>query len=225
MSFVNDDRPVNLPLNLGWPNYVTCQQPNIADQELFVVVSITEQKVYVCKKQVNNSMGFSVLWKALVSTGKAGVGNLSGSGQTPLGWHRIKAKIGEGLPENSVFVGRRATGEIFTEKLSLENPDRDWILTRILWLTGCQKGFNRRIARFGQCDTLARYIYFHGSGNWKNEPAGKPYSHGCIRLHNNDLLKLFNMTSTTTNVLILEPELSQLKALIEQNQINGWNQC
>lgn len=222
MNYTKTYRPVDLPLNLKWPDYVTYQMPKIANQVFFVVVSIMEQKVYGCQKQIENPKGFAILWHAPVSTGKAGVGNLSGSGQTPLGWHQIKAKIGDELPENSVFVGRRPTGEIFSSRLALEHPDRDWILTRILWLSGCQNGFNRRVNGFGKCDTLARYIYFHGSGNWQNEPAGKPYSHGCIRMYNNDLLKLFNQCSQATKVLILEPELRELQTFIEDHHLDGW---
>ncbi len=216
-------RPVDLPLNLKWPEYVSYQMPKISDQELFVVVSIAQQKVFVCQKQIENPKGFDVIWHALVSTGKAGVGNISGSGQTPLGWHQIKSKIGDGLPENTVFVGRRPTGEVFSKALALEHPGRDWILTRILWLSGCQNGFNRRLNGFGECDTLARYIYFHGSGNWQNEPAGKPYSHGCIRMKNNDLLTLFNQSSESTKVLILEPELRELQTFMENHQLDGWS--
>ncbi len=133
-----------------------------------------------------------------ISTSKDGPGEEMDSGCTPRGMHRIRIKIGDGLPENSVFVGRRPTGEIYTPELAENNPDRDWILTRILWLTGLEPGCNR-----GGCnDTLRRYIYIHGSPD--SEPMGIPASHGCIRMRNMDLLNLFELVDTDTLVEIVE---------------------
>jgi hypothetical protein len=123
-----------------------------------------------------------------VSTALKGPGENLGSGQTPRGMHRIRIRIGEGLPLNSVFVGRRPTGEIWSEELHGKEPDRDWILTRILWLTGTEPGQNRG----GQKDTLRRYIYIHGTPD--TEPMGIPLSHGCIRMRNHDILELFDQT-------------------------------
>lgn len=121
-----------------------------------------------------------------VSTGLKGIGQQQGSGQTPLGMHRIRIKIGGDAPLGAVFVGRRQTGEIYTPALAATHPQRDWILTRILWLTGCERGLNRG----GQVDTLRRYIYIHGTPD--TEPMGIPRSHGCIRMQNQDIIKLFN---------------------------------
>ncbi|GIX26518.1 MAG: L,D-transpeptidase [Burkholderiales bacterium] len=121
-----------------------------------------------------------------------------GSFKTPRGRHRIRAKIGAGQPVNTVFVGRRPTGEIFTPELAAQHPDRDWILTRILWLSGCEPGFNR----LGEVDSMRRYIYIHGAPD--TVPMGVPASHGCIRMRNVDVMDLFDRVPVGTPVEILE---------------------
>ncbi|MBK8535016.1 MAG: L,D-transpeptidase [Candidatus Competibacteraceae bacterium] len=131
-----------------------------------------------------------------VSTARNGSGEQRGSGCTPRGWHRIRIKIGAGLPLNAVLVGRRPTGEIYIPELADHYPERDWILSRILWLTGLEAGFNRG----GECDTLRRYIYIHGCPD--HQPMGIPLSHGCIRMHNRDLLELFNRVDAGDRVFI-----------------------
>ncbi|MES9850247.1 MAG: L,D-transpeptidase [Candidatus Thiodiazotropha sp. L084R] len=120
-----------------------------------------------------------------ISTALNGAGECFGSGRTPRGMHQIRIKIGEGYPENSVFVGRRPTGETYSKELAESQPDRDWVLTRIIWLTGLESGINRG----GKVDTLRRYIYIHGTPD--SEPMGVPQSHGCIRMRNRDLIELF----------------------------------
>ena len=132
-----------------------------------------------------------------VSTASAGTGQGHGSGRTPLGLHRIRIKVGEGEPLNRVFVGRRPTGEIYSEHLAQQYPQRDWILTRILWLTGREAGLNRG----GSCDSLRRYIYIHGTPD--SEPMGVPASHGCIRMRNHQLLELFDLVEPDTEVSII----------------------
>ncbi|MDR2187464.1 MAG: L,D-transpeptidase [Azonexus sp.] len=133
-----------------------------------------------------------------VSTAKAGVGEAYGSFRTPRGRHLIRAKIGAGQPENTIFVRRRPTGEIWTPELAEQFPDRDWILTRILWLSGCEPGYNR----LGGVDTMRRYVYIHGSP----DPAemGTPGSHGCVRMKNADIIELFDQTPCYTAVEISE---------------------
>lgn len=133
-----------------------------------------------------------------VSTAKAGVGEVSGSYQTPRGQHIVRAKIGAGLPENTVFVRRRPTGEIWTPALGEEFPGRDWILTRILWLSGCEQGCNR----LGVVDTMRRYIYIHGSPD--SAEMGLPGSHGCVRMRNADIVELFDLVPCYTEVEITE---------------------
>lgn len=132
-----------------------------------------------------------------VSTGKNGAGEESGSNCTPRGRHVIRAKIGAGQPDNSVFVRRRPTGEIYTPALGAQQPERDWILTRILWLSGCEPGYNR----LGSCDTMRRYIYIHGTPD--ERALGVPTSHGCINMRNADLLELFERVPVGTVVEII----------------------
>lgn len=124
-----------------------------------------------------------------VSTAKNGPGERNASGCTPTGRHRVRIKIGGDCPPNTVFVGRRPTGESYSADLAARHPDRDWILTRILWLTGCEPGRNRG----GRCDTLRRCIYIHGCPD--SEPVGVPASHGCIRMRNHDLIRLFDQVA------------------------------
>jgi len=133
-----------------------------------------------------------------VSTARNGTGEQKGSYCTPRGTHVIRARIGEGQPVNTVFVGRRPTGEIYTPALGLQFPERDWILTRILWLSGCERGFNR----LGEVDTMRRFIYIHGSPD--SVAMGQPGSIGCIRMRNTDLLELFDLVAAGTSVRIIE---------------------
>ncbi|TAJ79073.1 MAG: L,D-transpeptidase [Gallionellaceae bacterium] len=138
-----------------------------------------------------------LLHRYSVSTGANGAGEENGSFCTPRGKHVIRAKIGAGQPENAVFVQRRPTGEIYTPELGAAQPVRDWILTRILWLCGREPGYNR----WGTCDTMRRYIYIHGTPD--SVPLGKPGSHGCVRMHNADLLELFDLVAAGTPVEII----------------------
>ncbi|PCH63619.1 MAG: L,D-transpeptidase [Gammaproteobacteria bacterium] len=139
-----------------------------------------------------------VIFEASISTAVKGVGEQKNSSQTPTGMHQIRACIGAGQAENTVFVGRRPTGEIYTEALDHQFPERDWILTRILWLSGLELGKNR----LGNVDTMQRYIYIHGCPD--SLPMGMPLSHGCIRLQNKDLLALFDLVKPGTKVWIHE---------------------
>lgn len=131
-----------------------------------------------------------------ISSARNGVGEQRDSGCTPRGLHRIRAKIGAGCPENSVFVGRRPSGEVYSPELARKYPARDWILSRILWLSGCVPGVNR----LGNCDSMQRYIYIHATPD--TEPMGQPLSHGCIRMRTDDLIWLFNRVSPGTLVQI-----------------------
>ena len=131
-----------------------------------------------------------------VSTSKNGLGEKNGSFCTPRGRHIVRAKIGAGQPLHAVFVRRRPTGEVWTPELHASYPGRDWILTRILWLSGCEPGFNR----LGPVDTMRRYIYIHGSPD--SVEMGKPGSIGCIRMRNSDLLELFDLVDAGTEVFI-----------------------
>ena len=139
-----------------------------------------------------------VLREYRISTGKAGVGELSGSFRTPRGRHLIRAKIGAGAEENTIFVGRRPTGEVWSPAYEQQHPGRDWVLTRILWLSGCEPGRNR----LGCVDTMRRFIYIHGAP--EHVDMGTPASHGCIRMRNADIVELFDLVPAYTPVDIRE---------------------
>ena len=140
-----------------------------------------------------------------VSTSKNGPGERNGSYCTPRGEHVIRAKIGGGAPLNTVFVKRRPTGEIYGPELAQRFPGRDWILTRILWLSGCEPGFNR----LGDVDTMRRYIYIHGTPD--TTELGRPGSIGCVRMRNAELAELFDAVPAGTRVSILEGPLPPLE--------------
>jgi L,D-transpeptidase YbiS len=136
----------------------------------------------------------TVLNRYSISTAANGAGEIMDSGCTPTGKHIIRAKIGEGERVNTVFRGRRATGEIYQTGMREQQPGRDWILTRIMWLSGCEPGFNRLKDR----DTMRRYIYIHGTPD--EVAMGEPGSAGCIRMRNSELLTVFNLISVGTPV-------------------------
>ncbi|MGH8686815.1 MAG: L,D-transpeptidase family protein [Burkholderiales bacterium] len=131
-----------------------------------------------------------------ISTAKNGVGELNGSFCTPRGRHIVRAKIGAGRPIGSVFVRRRPTGEVWTPELHEKYPGRDWMLTRLLWLSGCEVGRNR----LGGVDTMRRMIYIHGAP--ESAQMGAPGSHGCIRMRNADVAELFERVPPYTQVEI-----------------------
>ena len=141
--------------------------------------------------------GGKLLRSYLVSTGANGVGEENGSFCTPRGRHVILAKIGAGQPQNAVFVQRRPTGEVYTPELGAAHPGRDWILARILWLSGQEPGYNR----WGSCDTMRRYVYIHGTPD--STPLGRPGSRGCVRMRNAELVELFDLVKAGTEVRIV----------------------
>ena len=132
----------------------------------------------------------------LVSTSSNGPGERMGSECTPRGRHIVRAKIGDGAAPGSIFVGRRPTGERYHPRLRAQYPDRDWILTRILWLSGLEPGRNR----LGEVDTMRRFIYIHGCPD--DVVLGTPGSHGCIRMSNADVIDLYDRVPTGTPVLL-----------------------
>lgn len=140
--------------------------------------------------------GGRAIRRCAVSTARNGPGERRDSGCTPTGLHRVRIRIGAGCPEGTVFVGRRPTGEVYGPELAQRFPRRDWILTRILWLTGLEAGRNRG----GTVDTLRRYVYIHGCPD--TEPMGVPLSHGCIRMRNAELMELFDLVAVGTLVEI-----------------------
>ena len=155
----------------------------------YLDISISEQ----CLRLIEHGQ---IQAEYAVSTAKNGAGERKGSECTPTGWHQIRAKIGGDAALNSVFVGRRPTGEIFTPALAAQFPQRDWILSRILWLTGLEPGKNR----YKDVDSGWRYIYIHGTA--EENLIGKPGSHGCIRMRNQDVVDLSERVNPGFRVLI-----------------------
>ena len=138
-----------------------------------------------------------------VSTALNGAGEASGSECTPRGLHRICAVIGQGCENGAVFIGRRPTGELYSPELADAFPERDWILTRILWLQGLEPGKNR----LGSVDSKRRYIYIHGTPD--TEPMGVPKSHGCVRMRNADVIELANEVQAGVTVMIQEQSFNK----------------
>ena len=155
-----------------------------------IVVSIPAQRLEMYQEG-------ELLHCYAVSTAKNGPGEETGSECTPRGRHVIRAKIGSGCEIGTVFVGRRPTGEIWSPQLAQAEPERDWILTRILWLSGLEKCFNR----LGKVDTMRRFIYIHGTPY--EDQIGQPASHGCIRMRSSDLLQLYDHVVPGTVVTII----------------------
>jgi len=148
------------------------------------------------KQELRAYEGTQCVFHYSISTALNGVGQQKNSGCTPLGRHFVRAKIGAGEAIGAVFIGRRPTGEIYSDELAEAYPDRDWILSRILWLCGQEVGKNR----LGNVDTMARYIYIHGTPD--SEPMGVPLSHGCIRMRNTDVISLFQWCPIGCPVII-----------------------
>ncbi|OQS10601.1 L,D-transpeptidase [Chromobacterium violaceum] len=133
-----------------------------------------------------------------VSTAKNGVGETSGSYQTPRGWHAVCEKLGDGADENTIIFRRQVTPWKYTPELHAQYPNKDWILTRILWLCGQEAGLNQG----GNVDSYDRAIYIHGAGD--HVPWGRPSSLGCVRMKNRDVIELFDAVPNGTDVWIDE---------------------
>lgn len=154
-----------------------------------IVVSLAEQRLSLFEQG-------KLIKTYAISTALNGPGECQGSGCTPRGRHKIRLKIGADAPANSVFIGRRPTGEVYDRQLADRHPERDWILSRIIWLTGAESGRNRG----GKVDTLRRFIYIHGTPD--SEPVGVAKSHGCIRMRNEDVIDLFDRVEVGDQVEI-----------------------
>ena len=177
-------------MTLSLPNRTAA--PASANRPAAVValdVSLAEQRLTVLRDGSTKAC-------YAVSTALNGAGERNGSGCTPRGRHVVRAKLGAGLPSGAVLVGRRPTGELWSPALAARYPQRDWILSRILWLSGLEPGRNR----LGEVDTMRRYIYIHGTP--PTEPLGVPASHGCIRMSSRDVIELFELVPAGTEVRI-----------------------
>lgn len=160
---------------------------------LVIEVDIRLQQLYLWEPFPDGDM---LIRQYPVSTAANGPGEQSGSYCTPRGRHRVAEKIGADMPLGTAFKARVPTGEIWTPELDAENPGRDWILTRILWLEGLELGRNKG----GNVDTHDRYIYIHGTH--EEHLIGTPASHGCIRMRNADVAELFDLVKVGTEVRI-----------------------
>lgn len=161
------------------------------NQDKHIEVNISRQTLTLLE-------GNDVIKQYTISTAKNGSGEQMDSECTPRGKHIIREKIGAGCEANTVFVGRQATGELYHPELREQFPDRDWILTRILWLSGCEAGRNKG----GNVDSYDRYIYIHGGPD--DVAMGAPGSRGCVRMQNDDMIELFDLVETETAVNIVE---------------------
>ena len=155
-------------------------------------------QVNISKQTLSLFEGDDVIKQYTISTAKNGPGEQMDSECTPRGKHLIREKIGAGCEANAVFVGREPTGELYHPELREQFPDRDWILTRILWLSGCEAGKNKG----GNVDSYDRYIYIHGGPD--DLAMGVPGSRGCVRMRNADMIELFDLVDTETGVNIVE---------------------
>jgi hypothetical protein len=168
--------------------------PAMPAPETLIRVSIDEQRLLLLQDD-------TVVMDVAVATAANGPGEVRHSECTPRGWHVIRAKIGAGCAPNTVFVGRRPTGEIYTPALKAAHPGRDWMLTRILWLSGLEPGRNR----LGDVDSMRRYIYIHGCPD--EDAMGIPSSHGCVKMRNDEVIALFERVPVGTRVQIQEAPL------------------
>lgn len=167
---------------------------DIKHTALRLIINIEKQTLSVYQQEME-------ICRYDISTAKNGIGSQQNSGCTPLGAHIIAEKIGGNQPINAVFVGRIPIGEIYSAALSVQYPERDWILSRILWLAGLEEGCNKGSNEQGGCDTYQRYIYIHGTPD--NEPMNIPLSHGCVRMRNQDIIELFEQVVEGTPVSII----------------------
>ncbi len=155
-------------------------------------------EINISKQTLRLFEGNDVVKQYAISTAKNGPGEQMDSECTPRGKHLIHEKIGAGCEANTVFVGRETTGELYHPELREQFPDRDWILTRILWLSGCEEGRNKG----GNVDSYDRYIYIHGGPD--DVAMGVPGSRGCVRMRNTDVIEFFDLVETETGVNIVE---------------------
>lgn len=158
-----------------------------------ILIDLAEQTLYLPK---HNKF-------YVISSGKNGIGEKENSGRTPRGWHKVALKFGHNVPKNTVFIARQETGEIYSPDLAESFPERDWILSRILWLSGLEENFNLGDG----CDTFNRYIYIHGTPD--TQAMGIPMSHGCIRMRNTEIIELFDLVPEEALVYISEKSLAK----------------
>ncbi|MFT3990935.1 MAG: L,D-transpeptidase [Luteolibacter sp.] len=127
-----------------------------------------------------------------ISTSKFGIGDRPGSNCTPLGRMQIAKKIGTNVTPGTVFKSRRPTSEV----LQPNAPGRDPIVSRIMWLTGCETHNH---------NTFRRFIYIHGTP--EEYRLGTPASYGCIRMGTKDVVDLYDRVGTGADVFVIRGSL------------------
>jgi len=173
------------------------QYSNQLNQQTIAIVSAVDQQLYLIKNQ-------SLEKSYLISTAEVGIGNISGSYQTPLGLHKIAEKFGDNAPIASIFKARKNTQQIADIILDPDiRSDQDNITSRILWLQGLEDGINKGFDKNNNnVDSHSRYIYIHGTD--EENLLGKPVSHGCVRMANSDVIELYEKMEINDLVMIIE---------------------
>ncbi len=156
----------------------------------FLYVGIRRQRMYYFK---NNQIVSSYP----ISTSSKGAGNLMGSYKTPTGLHQIAEKIGGNAPLGTLFINKKNTGKVVPVNKSEISIKKDEITSRVLSLKGLQQGINKG----KKYDTFSRGIYIHGTSD--EASIGRPSSHGCVRMKNDDIMELFDLLSVGTKVVLL----------------------
>ncbi len=155
-----------------------------------IFISIERQRLYLIKDE-------RIIKEYPVSTSKYGKGNELASEKTPTGIHRIYKKIGEGMPEDTYFIGRIPYSKEEAERKFGQIKDK--ITARIIWLEGCEEGINKGKNQEGKIvDTKERFIYIHGTP----DDISTPSSRGCIRMRNKDIIELFEIVKEGELVII-----------------------
>jgi lipoprotein-anchoring transpeptidase ErfK/SrfK len=159
--------------------------------EYVIVIVASEQKQYLLHHG-------QPLQQYIISTSEFGLGNKANSNKTPLGVHVVTEKYGDNAKIGTIFRSRGNTGR--TAKILTEEGQRskaDNVTTRILWLSGLEKGVNKGKS----IDSHKRYIYIHGTD--EEGRLGAPASHGCIRMRNQAVIDLYQTVPIGTLVVIL----------------------
>lgn len=169
-------------------DYVYLKYPS-ENMNTYIYVGIKRQKLYL----IQNG---KLIHEFEVSTAKNGAGCEKGSQKTPIGLHEIRRKIGDNVPLAGQFNFKKHNGEIADINLSDSPTEEDYILTRILTLRGLEEGINKGEG----IDSYERAIYIHGTAD--EGLIGKPASHGCVRMKNEEIIKLYDLIEENTKVVM-----------------------
>ena len=151
-----------------------------------ILVNTSNQKIYLFKSN-------ELIFESDISTSLYGLGCQINSNKTPTGLHIVASMLGRKLPAGTLFKNRIPTSKIIKH---IPKDNQDYITSRIIRLSGLEDGINKG----GDVDTFDRYIYIHGTPHIGK--LGTPESHGCIRMSDNNVIKLFDLISYKELVLI-----------------------